>query len=251
VTGQARKGATGAEATVLRAVSFLVSLVSITLGQKIERLIEPAEARITVPEGPLTAEQLLWLGKAEDARFSELETIRSAAKDWASTITAVLGAVGVVSLVKGPDQLDKLTNGWKQTVAIVAAVAILAALRGIVLAALAAQGSPSSFGYEPSEYRAGYRKETILAARSLQLSRTLVVIAALAVTVAVGMMWFGTEKPQAGSRVVAVTTDGTTVCGVMAIGKGGNIAITPDAGGVGTTINPESVRALIPTGSCP
>ena len=31
---------------------------------------------------------------------------------------AVTGAVGVVSLVKGPDQLDTLTRGWKQAVGV-------------------------------------------------------------------------------------------------------------------------------------
>ena len=236
---------------VLRALARVAGLVSIRLALAIERRLPRPPAQITVPAGPLTDEQLLWLRKAEEARLGELETIRTAAKDWASTIAAVTGVVGVVSLVKGPDQLDTLTRGWKQAVGVVIALAILTALRGIFLAALAAQGSPRSFGYNPTTFRRRYRSETLFAARALEVSRALVVIATLSAACATGMMWFGETKPVQGARVVAVTTDGTTTCGTLGVGKGGTITITADGGGQTTVIDPAEVRALIPAASCP
>jgi hypothetical protein len=237
-------------AVVLRSLARVVSLVSIPLAFRIERMIPRPRAQISFPDGPMTDEDLLWLQKAEQARISELETIRAAAKDWASTIAAVTGAVGVVSLVKGPDQIDTLTRAWKQAVGVAAAIAVVSALRGIYLAALAAQGSPRSFGYNPATFRRRYRLETLSAARALEVSRALIVIATLAAACATGMLWFGTAKQVPSARVVAVTADGTTACGVLSVAQSGAITITADGGGV-TSIDPVKLRRLIPTGTCP
>jgi hypothetical protein len=236
---------------ILRVLASLAGLVSIRIAFAIERAIPQPAAQIEVPSGPPTAEDRLWQQKAEAARIAELETMRTAAKDWASTIAAVTGAIGVVSLVKGPDEIDSLTANWKIAAGVLIALAVLAALRGIVLAALGAQGSPRSYGYAPAAFRRRYRGETLIAARALQASRALVVLATLLAVAATGIVWFGTKAEKAESgRVLAVTTDGTTTCGVLGVAKG-TITIAPVAGGTPTRIDPTKLRALIPTGKCP
>jgi hypothetical protein len=249
------RGPLALSAETLGAVAAIIGLFSIRRALAMEKWIRgnlPAPPPNVVVTDPPSEEERLWQNKAEEARLSELETVRTAAAGWGSTIAAVTGAIGVVALVKGPDQINDLTHGWKILAAVLVGLAVLTVLRGILLAAIAAQGSPRSFGYAPREFRSRYRAETLLAARALQVSRALVVLATLFGAAAIGVVWFGDTADKAGpTRAFAVTADGTPLCGTLNVSKPGIVTVTPDGAKKAIPISPKALRALVPTGECP
>jgi hypothetical protein len=198
-----------------------------------------------------TDEDRAWIKKAQEARMSQLESVRTAAKDWGTTITAVTGALGIVALIKGPEEVGRLTHGWQVAVGIALLVAILLVIRGIVLAALAAQGTPGSFTYSPVRYHDYYRREIARASIELQGSRLLVVAGMLALIAGVGMTWYGDEKEKKTTLVYAVSRDGVTACGEVSRGKQGVLQIKKAGQTTPTTLEPKNVLALVPVGECP
>jgi hypothetical protein len=236
----------------VRSLAALVSLASIRLAAKIIALRHvPPPPTPTVIEAPVTDEDEAWIKRAHEARMSQLETVRGTAKDWASTITAVTGALSIVALIKGPEDIGRLTKPWEIAVGVVLLVGVLLALRGIFLAAVAAQGTPSSFAYSPVRYHLHYIQQLGLAALGLRVSRILVVLATLALIAAVGMTWYGEEDEKEGALVYAVSKDGTVACGEVSAGGGGVLLIKESDNAQPARFAPETVLTLVPVGKCP
>jgi hypothetical protein len=129
---------------------------------------------------------------------------------------------------------------------------VLLATRGIVLAALAAQGTPRSFTYDAAGYQTHYRRESLLAAEDLRVSRIVVVLGTLALIAAVGMTWYGDEAEKKGTKVYAVSRDGAVVaCGEVTVGKQGALLVKEPAKAQPTRFEPTNVLTLVPVGDCP
>jgi hypothetical protein len=152
---------------------------------------------------------------------------------------------------KGPEDIGRLTKSWEVAVGIVLLVAVMLALRGIFLAAVAAQGTPRSFAYSPVGYHLHYVQQLGLAALGLRVSRILVVLATLALIAAIGMTWYGDEKEKEGALVYAVSRDGTVACGVVSAGKGGVLLIKEPDNAEPAKFEPATGLTLVPVGKCP
>lgn len=245
-----RIGATILRWTVL-GVALIASLFSVRLGQWMESWA-PQEP---LPQFPVVAplasdEDLLWLARAQEDRLAQLKTARTAAKDWATTITAVTGAVGIVALIKGPEEIGRLTREWELAVGAALLVAVLLALRGIVLAAVAAQGTPTSFVYTAAGYQDHYFHELDTTATALRVSRITVVLGTLALVVAIGMTWYGEEEKKAATNVFVVPSSGSSLCGELSATAGGILRLKDSEGDI-HRVDPQQLVAIVPAAKCP
>lgn len=236
----------------VRAVARVVCLFSIRAGLNIASRAPGAESDQARPRAKrlISTEDEPWIKKAHEARLSQLETTRTTAKDWAEGLGAITGVFGIAALIQGPKEIAKLADGWKVAVAVTILIGVLCALRGIFLAAMAAQGTPKSFRYDAASFRRHYFRELNLATAALTISRVLVVVAVLAVTAAVGMTWFGDEKAVRKADVYVVKLEGAPLCGTLTVQEDGSLKVT-DAQGASVIIQTTELGAIVPAGACP
>jgi hypothetical protein len=209
------------------------------------------QLRITASGTPATPTDLLWEERAEQLRFDALPNIRKTAEKWAGSIGAATGVFGIVSLIKGRDAISGLTPHVETAVGILSLVALLLALRAIVLAALAAQGSPRLIRYTGARIRTAYLEEARLAMDLLKYSRVLTVAAVLVFATAIGLTWYGPTKQKTdveGPEILVVMDSGSVVCGVL---KGGiNGSFTIERAGKRIPVEVAKISSLDPVPSC-
>lgn len=236
-------------------VWLLACFVSRTLMQPVARLFRwahlirrPARwvivAAQPAPEPP-TPEELEWSKRAAALHLDALKEIRAGAEKWAASIAAVTGAIGVVTLIKGRESLEELEHGYEVAVGVLVGAAVLLALRGIVLAALAAQGTPARIEYTGSALRDFTANEAEEAGDLLRFSRVLVVVATLVAGVAVALVWFGPEESKPPSVQLVITETGAPACGVLKAGAGDTVTV----GGV--PIKVSEIRSITTVPTCP
>jgi hypothetical protein len=83
-----------------------------------------------------------WQTEAEEGAHASLATVRTTATGWASSVSALLGIFGTVAVIKGPDAFKDIgtPTGW-YVLGLFAGATILAGA-AVLLAAIAAQGTP-------------------------------------------------------------------------------------------------------------
>jgi hypothetical protein len=201
---------------------------------------------------PATPTDLLWEERAEKLRFDSLADIRKSAEKWAGSIGAVTGVFGIVSLIKGRDAVTDLTRSAEISVGILVALALLFALRGILLAALAAQGTPRLIRFSGERIRTAYRAEARLAMDLLKYSRVLTVLAVLVFATAVGLTWYGpTKKAEepGGPKILVVRRSGAVACGLLKGGTNGGFIV--EIRGQRIPVSVGDVVSLTAVSSCP
>jgi hypothetical protein len=214
---------------------------------------QPGAVILKVPTVAPTPEDLRWKKRVEDATYNALPNIRAASEKWAATISAVTGVFAIFALVKGRDDITKLSHGWEIAVASILAGATLLAVRAILLAAVAAQGTPARLRIDVSSVRELYERAARAAADELRYSRILTVLATLLVATAIGLAWFAPEPAEGGpSNVLAFGTDGRVLaCGTLSTTKARALAITPPGADKPQTLLPAALRAIVPVDDCP
>jgi hypothetical protein len=204
---------------------------------------------VAAPETPAVVD-LKWAKRLESITFDALSNTRAAAVKWASTITAVTGVFGIFALVKGRSDITALTHGWELVVAGLFLVAVLCLLRSIVLAALAAEGTPTFESVDTTNIRRKYSHATAVAAFQLVGSRVLAVVAMLLVTAAVGIVWFAPSASAPALSYVS-TSDGTLMCGALSVGVDGKLNLKQNGATATKALDPSTVRAVVATLACP
>jgi hypothetical protein len=200
---------------------------------------------------PATDEDEAWIKKAHEARMSQLETVRSSAKDWASTITAVTGAISIVALIKGPRghrTTDQILGGSRR---------YRPARRGHARAQRHILGGCCRPGYAPlicllarglspplrSAARTGgarpSRIKNIGCPRNTRPDRGD----------RYDLVWGGEGKR--GSPRLRGFKDGTVACGVVSAGKGGVLLIKEPDNAEPAKFEPATGLTLVPVGKCP
>lgn len=236
--------------TILR---FVGCFVSRGLEIRLRRWLTRLGLLATLPPGrivavraagePPTPEDKQWAKKLADLKLNGLAGIRGSAEKWSASIAALTGVFGIVGLIEGRKTISELDRSWEIVVGCLAAAALLLALRGILLAALAAQGSPSTIEATAAKLRRFYENEAFEAADLLRYSRVLVVVAVLFAGAAVGVTWFGPEHAAAPQKKLVVT-DGGYLCGTLQL-DGANAI-------VGSARVPLSrVRSIVSVPDCP
>jgi hypothetical protein len=191
-------------------------------------------------------EERYWAGRMEEFTAKSLTDIHGAAEKWAGSISALVGVFGIAGLIKGREEIDKLSDDTKLAVAVLVAIALLLAFIAIYMAALAAQGMTARV-WTVADFEREYKEATAAAAGRLKWSRLLVIPATLALAIAVGLMWFGpADASNDGTSVVLVRQGGAAVCGQL-VDEGGSLSLETDEG----TVPIEDATAVTPVDACP
>lgn len=165
---------------------------------------------------------LRWEKKAAELEFEALSKVRGAAEKWAATLTALLGLIGTVAIIKGPEEVGDLGDDAKLAIGVLLAIAFLAALTASLLAAYAAQGTPKDLKWPNGP---GLRKwehdEAQQAKQQLFWSRFTTVAAVLLIAAAAAVAWLADSPAKSGSTVLFTPTAGQPLCGSLVNGAKG------------------------------
>jgi hypothetical protein len=167
--------------------------------------------------GPATADDLRLDREADAVLEESLKTTRAAAADWAKALAALTGLLGIVALVKGREDVTQLVLAARVLVGLFLLAGLIFAIRAIMFAALAAEGTPTVWWVIGNQLKERYRDERRLAAQQLLRSRTDAVAGIACLIVAVGIAWYGPAiTPQPKSPKVLITfTDRGPLCGEL------------------------------------
>ena len=227
-----------------------------------------------MPE-PLSPDERAWQEKYASLATGELTTARATAKEWTGSISAITGLLAIVSLIKGRENIEDLTDRWSTTTYIALIAALLLALAAIVLGALAAQGALTSLGNQPGRWRSflaarasanpgpydanweGVRdfthNEAKITRTLLGWSRVLAIAAALLLIFAVAATWMApTDEKRTPVTVLVVRKNGSFACGDLAKSSlPGVIFVTEKKGQPAIQIRADKVLTLSSAQNCP
>jgi hypothetical protein len=149
---------------------------------------------------------LRWEERAEELELRSLEFVRSAAEKWAASLAAILALFGTVLVVKGGDDISRLSSGYKVAVAVLLLLGFAAASYATWQAALAAQGTPEELQWPTGpNLRRWERDRALSAKRQLRRSRLVTWLAVIFLVFAVGLTWFGESASTAHANSLSVT----------------------------------------------
>jgi hypothetical protein len=135
-------------------------------------------------------DDLRWEQRAERLADRALEDVRNAAQKWAATIASVTGVFGIVAVIKGPADLEAVSGFGEFVAKALVGAAVSLALVSIMMAALAAEGTPKLRRFSAREMRSQVRSQAKLAKLQLKLSRTAAVVAVLSMLTALLLTWY-------------------------------------------------------------
>lgn len=224
---------------------------------------------------PLSPEARAWQTKYETWGTDSLTRARATAKEWTGSISAITGLLALVSVIKGRENIEDLTDYWSRRVYIALTAALVLALVAIVVGAIAAQGSLPALGDEPSRWRKfwaaiaraeagpfgknwqGVRdlthNEAKVVRSQLAWSRLAAFLAGLLLIFAVATTWMApTNQQTAPVTVLVVRKDGTFACGDLAkSSKPGVIFVAETKGKPATEIQVAEVLTVASAKNCP
>ena len=200
--------------------------------------------------GPATPEDLKLDREAETLLEGSLKATQAAAADWAKTIAGLTGLLGVLTLVKGREDITELVLPARVLVGLFLLAGLLFAGRAIMLAALASEGTPRSWWVVGRRLKNRYRSERKLAAQQLLQSRADTVAAAALLIVAVGIAWYGpTDAADPEPPMVLITLrDDAPICGELVLTAAGLSARSAEAS---VFVGNGNVRSLNVVSQCP
>jgi hypothetical protein len=199
----------------------------------------------------------IWERDANQLLHTGLDQVRKAAEKWAATISVLLGLFSTVAFIKGPDTFSDLEADWAAALAAsLIVLAVLLAGAAILLAALAAQGTPrwakKLDGWTLKTY---YREQARKARTELAWSRVLAVTAALSIVAGVSVTWFETlgtrgTKPTPSAQSAIITSGAVVRCGALTVAPNGDVLFAT-TGRTPVPLSNLHVSNVIPVASCP
>jgi hypothetical protein len=183
--------------------------------------------QITGP-GKVTPDLLRWEQKLEDEQFNALQTVRGVAEKWTASLGAIIGLASAVLIVKGREDIGELALGFQIVVAVLLLLAFVGALAATVLAAYAAQGTPTELKWPTAEkVRDAEHAAAMKAKGRLRKSRELALVVACLMAIAVAFTWFGETKDESPSPSVLFTESGGALeCGTLGRSDDGALQVT-------------------------
>ncbi len=202
----------------------------------------------TFPVGPA---DLQWEDRAQLAVLDELPRVRRVAERWTTTLSAVIGIFGLAAMFKGRQDFTGMQAPYPQLIGAAFSLAALCALSAVVLAALAAQGSPrkSKGPLTGATYQSWSRQQAHEASNRLRYSRVLSVIAVVWLLLAAGIGWYAPTAST--SQVLVVGRDGTIACGKLSVPHGGVVKLETSNGGTSLEMPVIDISTVVPVSSCP
>jgi hypothetical protein len=175
----------------------------------------------------ITAEDAYWDAEATKLRREALTNIRATAEKWTGAIGSLLGIFGIVVLVKGPDDIAKLSSDWmRYSSAALIGVAVIFAFLATLSSAFAAYGFPRQMIIEGTTLRSIHRQLAMKSAVLLYASLALVFMSLVSLGVAIGFSWLGDRQTEStGTKILALTSSREVFCGDAVQGPNGNLAL--------------------------
>jgi hypothetical protein len=214
--------------------------------------------RVRAAGTPATLSEAKWEKRAEELSLGALDSVRASAAKWTGTIATLLAIFGVVSLVKGPSDITKVSGSFASVgnetwVIIVLGVAVALAAAATFLSALAAYGLPTRMRYVGAEVRRKHREAAESSRKRLNWSWLLALGALIALALAVGVTWLKTpDDPATPSRTIVFTDGGVGACGkLQAATSPGTVSILEKGQKTATLIDVRDVTAIGTLASCP
>jgi hypothetical protein len=198
---------------------------------------------------PTSLDAVKWEQKSDELRFQTLDRVRSAAEKWAVSLGGVLALFGTVLVVKGRQDIALLVTEWQVAIGLLLLTALALAVAAALYAAYAAQGTPKDVVWPSGDKLRRYEHEQAkLAKRRLKCSRILTLGAVLVLAAAVGGTWFGTPKPTAVPKVLAVPQQGVAACGPVQRDGGGELFVGT---GRARVVLGQLTELVVPVTTCP
>ncbi len=187
--------------------------------------------RLQKPDGLPTR-----LDADEDVEWStlvanQLADVRRSAENWRNGLAAMLGAVSVFSLIKGPSDVSGLEQWPRYAVGLLLLLAFACATFGAWNALAAAYGSPSPISRSDVRRLGGITgfelSRAVDAATKLKRTKLATVVGLVLLCGAVGLTWYGPRGP---SVLVSVERrDGPRVCGRLGASREGHLDVEPSS----------------------
>jgi hypothetical protein len=221
-------------------------------------MTERPYVRVRAAEAPATLAEARWEKRAEELSFGALESVRASAAKWTGTIASLLAIFAVVSLVKGPSDVTKVSGSfwifsYETIVIFLIGVSVAVAAGATVCAALAAYGLPTRLRYVGQAVRQNHRREVRLSRLFLNVSWISALFALVGLAVAVGITWLATpDEPAAPTRTIVFTDAGVGACGQLQVASSaGTVSILEKGKDNATVVDVADVTALGTLAACP
>jgi hypothetical protein len=185
-------------------------------------------------------EILYWQGALDELRRTGLKTARDVAGKWQTTISGLIGAFGLVAVVKGPSTFKDLGATQSESLVLLAAtsVAALLAFGALFMSAWAAQGFPQmTTWWDAYQLRDWSNSETQSAIEHLRWGRRFTIAAAIIVLIlyiVVAALPIARSKASVLNAIIN-KDGGGIVCGVLV-----------NAAGLAVRVNDSTTLVLAP-----
>ncbi len=185
-------------------------------------------------------EILYWQSALDELRRSGLRTVRDVAGKWQAAISGVIGAFGLVAVVKGPATFKDLGASESESLILLAvtSAAALLAFGAVMMSALAAQGVPqNTTWWNAYQLRDWSNAATLTALSRLNWGRRLTIAAGAVVL----LLWIAvaflaiTRAKAPVLRAIVNRDSGGIVCGTLV-----------NATGLAVRVNDTTTLTLMP-----
>lgn len=191
-----------------------------------------------------------WLALAQELKYHQLEAVRKQAEGWRTGLTGLTTLLSAVLIVKGRDDISKLSDPWPYAVVGLLAVAFVLLVIASLRAVRAASGLPDDVIYLTGEQLRDWTAtecDRVRDAIGDAARFTLLGLGLLAI--AVGLTWLGPIAP-GGGTLVRVEGPGTNVCGTLAGANSGQLVVTPADAKTPTVLAFRQVQKLTVVEKC-
>jgi hypothetical protein len=197
-----------------------------------------------------TEEDRLLQQRAEEQALETLSRIRASSEKWGATIAAVFGAFGFATFIQGRKQIKGLTHVFEIVAGGVLLAAFLLAVVAIVLAAVAAQGTPREVAVTGPELRVIEQRDALRARRRLTWSRASLGLALILLVTALAFLWYApSDRASVQTNVLVLKKTGDLVCGPLISEGAGELAVK--IGSTVVKIPTNQVLSVSITQACP
>jgi hypothetical protein len=196
-----------------------------------------------------TLDDVAWDDAAVAQYLNALGIVRGAAEKWAATTTAIFAAFGFVAFIDGRDEIRGLARWYEIATGVLVLSGLLAAVGAVILAALAAQGTPRQVAWTGPELRHHELEEARRATKRLTRSRVTTTLAVLAILVALGLLFYSPGDKSSAPRLLLVSHSGQTVCGTVISYRKGVFRLKTDNGP--EAMIAENIASVASVDSCP
>jgi small-conductance mechanosensitive channel len=193
----------------------------------------------------------------EEFRTDEsLEAVRSSATKWQTTLTTILGLLGLGSIL-GRDDVQALSSGDREVVIVALVVAVSSAVLALVFMTKASAGLPRLIFKSTAAQRMNVQdqakktsgEKAADAAVNIFVSLVFTAVSIAASLVSVGYLWAAPDATKPSSVKLTVNVDGVTssYCGAVTEGSAGGLTLTPGANtSTASTFTPSQIRSITP-----